>query len=313
MTEALEGLAEIARLEAEREGLELQLSAAHGHLEEAERRHREAESKLATEAADVARLESLSMTRILAGLRGTRDVDLSREQAEHLAAQYAVAEAGTRLEAARREVADRTRRLEAMEDRESRRVALFAQREREIASDPASAATSAQLVELAEQQGRLQAEAVQLKEAIAASEHARDALQEASSHLSSASGWATYDTFFGGGLITDLVKHDKLDKAGELMRRADAALTHLATELADVDVDAVGSVGVTEMARAFDVWFDNIFSDYQVRERIRDASSRVDRLLHDVDAVARDLTTRLGAVEASSRELEESRRAVLQA
>ncbi|MFS0885469.1 hypothetical protein [Aeromicrobium sp. 179-A 4D2 NHS] len=313
MSEAMQGLAEIARLEAEREGLQRQLDAARRHHEHAEERHREAVQRLDAEAADVRRLESLSMTRILAGLRGTRDTDLSREQAERLAAQYAVDEAEARRRTAQREIDDRTERLAALDGLEARRAELLALREREIAADPASSEAWTRLTEIAERQGTLEAEAVQLREAQAAARDARAALGEASQHLGSASGWATYDTFFGGGLVSDLMKHNRLDQAGELMRRADAALGHLATELADVDIDAVGEIGITELARAFDIWFDNIFSDYQVRERIRDAAARVDGLLHAVDRVADELMRRLGGVETALRDLEASRREVLTA
>ncbi|GAA3526391.1 hypothetical protein AFL01nite_04960 [Aeromicrobium flavum] len=311
MTEALQGLTELARLETERDGLQLQLAAANDQLADAERRHQDAVAKLETETADVEKLESYSMTRILAGLRGTRDVDLSRERAEQLAAQYAVAEADGRRQAAQREVDNRTERLAAIGDLEDRRTRLLAQREREIAADPASATTHARLTEIASRQGALAAETVQLQEAVEAAAHARVALAEASAHLSSAGTWATYDTFFGGGLVGDLVKHNKLDKAGELMRRADAALAHLGAELADVNVDAVGEVGITELARVFDIWFDNIFSDYQVRQRIREAATRIDGLLRDVDTVAGELATRAAGVTATLGGLEASRRELL--
>src|SRR5690606_784355 len=107
-----------------------------------------------------------------------------------------------------------------------------------------------------------------------------------------AGGWATYDTFFGGGMVTDMMKYDRLDRAGALMQQADAALAHLATELADVGVDAVGGIGITQMTQAFDVWFDNIFSDWAVRDRIRQAAARVDHLLAAVVATEDDLRQR---------------------
>ena len=311
MSEALDGLAEIARLETEREGLVQRLAVAERQVAEAHERHREAMAKVATESTDVERLESLSITRILAGLRGTRDVDLSRERAEQLAARYAAAQAESRLNVARREKDDLIRRLEALQDLEARRAVLLAQREREIAADPSTAGAADRLAELAGRRGELEAQAVQLREALTAAERACTALRDASRHLDSAGGWASYDTFLGGGLIADLVKHHKLDTAAELMRRADAALAHLATELADVDVAPVGSVGVSQLSRALDIWFDNIFTDFQVRERFRSAATRVNTLLRDVDAVGHDLARRLGDVREATQELEASRRAVL--
>src|SRR5262245_37166616 len=57
----------------------------------------------AIEMRDVERLEGLSLTRIVAALRGARDDELARERAEAEAARYRVAEAQARLEAVQRE------------------------------------------------------------------------------------------------------------------------------------------------------------------------------------------------------------------
>ncbi|WP_110181923.1 hypothetical protein [Nocardioides solisilvae] len=304
-------LAEVARLERERDGLVERLAAANRHLAEAERRYDEAAGALAAEQADVRRLEQLSVTRILAGLRGSRDADLDRERAEEQAAEYAAAEAAARRDAAREEVDHLVGRLAALGDLDARREELLVRREAEVAADPRSGPTRDRLAELAGRQGVLEAEATQLDEALAAADAARRSLDEAARHLGSAGSWATYDTFLGGGMVGDLMKHQRLDRAGDLMRHADAALRHLATELADVEVGAVGEVGVTELARTFDVWFDNVFSDWAVRERIRQAAARVAHLLRGVDEVGADLVRRRAGVGAALAEVEEGRRALL--
>ncbi|HYH35145.1 MAG TPA: hypothetical protein VD814_08360, partial [Nocardioides sp.] len=272
MTEdALTGLAQLARARTERDGLLAQLEVTRTRRDAARERLAQARSRLDDEQADVAALESMSMTRILAGLRGSRSADLDREQAEAAAARYAVAEAEARLAVEEREIASLEQRVAEHGDLDARRAELLAQREREVRDDPRSAATVARLEELAERLGVLQAESAQLAEADAAGRRAHEALHQAAQHLGSAGSWATYDTFFGGGLVADMVKHDRLDRAGALMQEADAALARLAGELADVGVGAVGGVGVTDFTRALDVWFDNIFSDWAVRDRIERA------------------------------------------
>ena len=93
-TDALRGLADLARDRTAREGLEAQLVVARQRLEDTEQRAAAAVDALAGELADVDRLESMSMTRILAGLRGRRDTDLDRERSEAQAAQYAARRGG---------------------------------------------------------------------------------------------------------------------------------------------------------------------------------------------------------------------------
>lgn len=274
-TDALRGLADLARDRTEKEGLEAQLVVARQRLADTQQRAVTAVGSLAEELADVDRLESMSMTRILAGLRGSRDSDLDRERAEAQAAQYAAAEAGARRAAADREVTELVVRINALGDLDARRDLLLAEREAEVAADPASSGTSARLTELATALGTREAELRQVDEAAVAAQHALGALARAAEHLGSAGSWSTYDTFFGGGMVTDMVKYDRLDKAGQVIRQADAALGHLATELADVGLRAVGVIEVDQMTQFFDVWFDNIFSDWAVRDRISRAHDQV--------------------------------------
>ena len=311
MTHALNGLAELARQRAERDGLTARLEVARAQHQRAQERVAGARTRLEDERADVTALESLSMTRILAGLRGSREADLDRERAEAAVVEYAVAEAEARAEVEAREIASLEARIREYWNLDIRHAELLEQREREMRDDPGSAATAGRLDEVAERLGALEAEAVQLAEADSAARQAHDALQQAARHLGSAGSWATYDTFFGGGMVGDLMKHQRLDQAAALMRAADAALARLATELADVGIGSVGEVGITELTRALDIWFDNIFSDWAVRDRIGRAANRVQELLVAVGAVGQELQRRQAAVARAQQQLAGERERLL--
>ena len=49
---------------------------------------------------------------------------------------------------------------------------------------------------------------------------------------------------------------------------------------------------MTDLTRTFDVWFDNIFSDWAVKRRIYDAQDRTRQAFHAVAEVRRSLSTR---------------------
>lgn len=310
-TPALDALVEVAQQEAERDGLEVQLRIASDRLSAATDRAAMATDALAGELADVARLEELSLTRILATMRGRRDQDLDRERAEVQSAEYVAAEAESRRRSAQSEVDSIVARLAGFGDLTARRVELLAQREAEVAADPGARATSARLVETATDLGRRAAERVQLEEAIAAGHVAAGSLDQAARHLGAAGDWATFDTFLGGGLLTDMVKYDNLDKAGTLMRQADAALARLASELADVGMSSVGGIEITQLTGFFDVWFDNIFSDWAVRERVRQAKARVVRARAAVEQAGSELGRRLASCDAEIERLQEVRNTLL--
>jgi hypothetical protein len=266
-------------------------------------------SRLTDEAADVARLESLSLVRVWASLRGDRDERLDRERAEQQAAQYAVATAEARLAAAGRDLADVDAALADLGDVDARLRRALEAKETWLRS--AGGATAAQLAVVARETGRLWAERTEIAEARTAAARATEVLDAAAEHLRSANGWSTYDTFFDGGMIASMVKHDKLDRAAALMREADAALRHLSVELGDLGEQGVGELGIDGMTRTFDVWFDNIFTDLSVRNRIAEARDRVHVARTTVGGVAARLDGRLHDVEARLTELAAQRERVL--
>jgi hypothetical protein len=132
-------------------------------------------------------------------------------------------------------------------------------------------------------------------------------LSQVQDRLGNASGWSTYDTWFGGGMIASSIKHERMDEAAQAAATADQRLAVLRTELADV-----GDPGLTAPQLALsggtkfvDVWFDNFFTDMAVADRIRQAERQVaesaqtvDRLRALLTSRASDMQARLNAIEA---------------
>ncbi len=135
----------------------------------------------------------------------------------------------------------------------------------------------------------LQAEGRELDEALAAVAQARRRVGEARERLGSAHSWGTYDTWFGGGLFSSMIKHERIDEADRAMGQVDAALETVRRELADVGVGPVGSVGIDPLHRTLDVWFDNFLSDLGTQGRIKDAQGRLDGLSAALDGAEQEL------------------------
>lgn len=74
----------------------------------------------------------------------------------------------------------------------------------------------------------------EIDEAIRAGERALDSLREAKNQLNSARNWGIYD-MIGGGLISSMIKHSKIDQANEWMDQANRDLRCFAKELRDVE------------------------------------------------------------------------------
>jgi hypothetical protein len=232
-----------------------------------------AREKLADAAEDVQALESFSPTRIWATLRGSRDTDLDQEQAEHQAAQYEVARAEAFVHTAQEEVRRAEAELTALGDVAARREAALAAKEEWLTA--AGGGASEELARIAGDLGLNLSQSKEVREALAAGDGAARYLDQAARLLDSAGGWATYDTFFGGGMLTDAMKYDRMDQAQRLLHEADRALKTFASELADVGLQVVvRGLTLDGLTQAFDFWFDNIFTDWAVKDRISEASRR---------------------------------------
>lgn len=306
MTDQLE---QAVRRRKESLALRTRLEAATQHADATTERLQEARDALAREDRDVARQQSVSWSRVLSALRGSSATDKERETAERDAARYLAADAEARDDLAWRDVQAAQSQLDALGDVEAAYVAALAEHERSVAAhDPAM---GAELARLDRRRGTLLAEDAEAREAHAAGMVAREQLLRARNLLGSARSWSSWDTFGGGGLFTDLMKYDKLDEVAAVLRDADEALSRFSRELADLRLAAVEAVDIDGLTRTFDVWFDNIFSDLAVRDRIRDAEQRVSEALGAVETTLNGLTERGHALAAELDELAAGREQVL--
>ncbi|RRF88795.1 MAG: hypothetical protein DUD33_09990 [Coriobacteriaceae bacterium] len=121
-----------------------------------------------------------------------------------------------------------------------------------------------------------------------AGQRALASLREAEKSLDSARNWGFVD-ILGGGLITSLVKHSRMDDASEAIERAQTDLETFAKALKSVS----GVTGVRlerdGVLEAFDVLLDNSISDLFVQSHIEDARSQVKTSISRVTAILAEL------------------------
>lgn len=119
------------------------------------------------------------------------------------------------------------------------------------------------------------------QEAIIAGERALDSLYEAQNQLRKARNWGIYD-ILGGGFISSLIKHSKIDNARTCIERAKYDLQCFNRELRDVSYDI--SVDVGDFLTFFDL-MDGFFADLLVQSRISDASRRIEDAIYRVQDI----------------------------
>ena len=298
-----------AQNRARRDQLDAQLRIANALVEQRAVESAEAEQKVAAESADVRRLEGFSPAKVWSVLRGDIDDRLAVERAEQQAAEHAAAGARERLDHARADADRLTAERDALGDVDTAFALALDAEERVLRL--AGGDVAGELVRIDTAHGERVAQRLELSEATAAATYAQQALDAAQASLDSAGGWSTYDTFFNGGFLADMMKHDHIEQSRRAFAEVNRALETLAAELADIDAAPVHGVQISESLAVFDVLFDNIFSDWTVRERIADAQHDAADLRMRLGVLVDDLSARTAAAEQALADLDAERERLL--
>ena len=135
--------------------------------------------------------------------------------------------------------------------------------------------TANEIIELEERIAALEAQKREIKEAISAGYSARGTADRILAELEDADGWNTWDLIGGGGIITHMAKHSHLDSAQDLVQELQSKLRRFKTELADIQITANMQVNVDGFLRFADYFFDGLFADWAVGDRISQSQSSV--------------------------------------
>ena len=136
-------------------------------------------------------------------------------------------------------------------------------------------AAADQIIEIEQKIAALEAKKREIKEAISAGYSARSTADRILSELESADGWNTWDMFGGGGIITHMAKHSHLDEAQDLVSDLQSKLRRFKTELADIQITANMQVNVDSFLRFSDYFFDGLFADWAVGDKINQSMNSV--------------------------------------
>jgi DNA repair exonuclease SbcCD ATPase subunit len=216
---------------------------------------------------DVKQLEKNSIGTLLKKISGNYQKEYEKETKEYLAAKAKYDEFNIMIEDLQSEV-NRYRNEIVRKEQEIKR------KKQDLRSNYPEGMEVAKKEE--ELRKKLYSQKKELEEAITATQRVYELAMDARDQYKSAKSWATYDTFFNGGLISDLIKYDKIDNAAALISQLQSATDRMNKELRDVKIAFDSNINqIDGGTRFFDIAFDNIFTDWSVRNKL---SSNVDEL-----------------------------------
>ena len=257
-------------------------------------RVRELEAIKMDEQADVDRLEGRSLASFFYNVIGKMDERLNKEREEAYAARVKYDAAARELEAIDGDIQRCESELSGLRGCEREYEATL--REKANAVKSAGGARAEEILKLEERHAYLESQKKELREAISAGNSARSTAESVLSSLDSAEGWGTWD-LLGGGLLADMAKHSHLDEAQGAIERLQSQLRRFKTELADVTIHADMQVNVDGFLRFADYFFDGLFADWAVMDKISQSQSQVQSTKSQIDSVLSRLNSMMSAAE----------------
>ena len=227
------------------------------------------------ETADVEKLEKGSVSGFLFAFLGQKEERLEKEREEAVQAGLNYHSALARLEDLKGRMEQLQKEADSLQEIPEEYEKELNGRKTALMGKPGA---GERLLELERQKGEEKAREKEIKEAERAGRAAKNQVEYVLEKLNSAKRWGVYDVV-GGGLMSDLIKYQRVDDAQAGIERLQILLSRFRTELADVGPAAsVEGVNAGAGLRFADYFFDGIVFDWMALSRIQDARDRMERL-----------------------------------
>lgn len=94
---------------------------------------------------------------------------------------------------------------------------------------------------------------------------------------------------FGGGLMTDMIKHSCIDDAHSEVQEIQSLLRQFKTELTDINVNSDITIETNGFAKFADFFFDGLISDWFMQSKIENSKESVMQVSKQVQRVLDEL------------------------
>lgn len=292
---------------AKKAGLESRIKELDRQRQELTARIRQLEWIKSKEQSDVDELEGHSLAAFFYGVIGKREEKLNKEREEAYAAKVKYDTAAYELETVLEELERLRIQLRDLKNCEQRYEKALEEKSGEMKRSGRQ--LGKEILKLEEQEAYLESQKQEVEEAIRAGREALDASDSILSSLGSAENWGAWD-LIGGGLITDMIKHSKLDEAQNQVTVLQEKLRRFKTELADIEIQADLQVGISGFMRFADVFFDGLFADWAVinkinnsKSQVQDTRAQIDRVLNHLHSMDRKIQADLEGTRQKRKDL----------
>lgn len=256
------------------------------------------------EQEEMDKLSHLSWSSLWAAAKGCLEEDLEREQAEVWAVQAKIQETHRQLEEIHREIEACRARVSADESCEVEYCDLLKRKETDYRrSDPNFVA---RMAELERRELAAATERRELNEALCVGGRVLEQMAAVFNRLENARNWSSWD-IASNSVYADIMKYSNMDEAQRMIEELQSELRRYQAELVDVAQDASFILIMDVCTWGIDICFDNVFAAWMVRDRIIQASNRLEEVQQRVQQTQGQLESRLEDVQQRMESLRKER------
>ncbi|MBO3375523.1 hypothetical protein [Clostridium perfringens] len=277
-----------------KEILEKRNLSLENELNSKEKELGELEKRLNKELKDVQKLKSLSFSNLISNILRNKDEKLEKEEREYLEAKLKYDNFKFKVEKLRYDVEENNNRLGQLINIEGKYKDLISEK-RELVKK-FNLNIRDEIIEIENEIKDLLSNKTEISEALREANNCLMISEETLKSLMSAKNWGIYD-IVGGGMISSAIKHNRIDDAKTYMERLSYSVDRLNKELGDVDTSIFNEgLNISGFSYTFDIFFDNIFSDFSVQGEINDSLYKIEDFRNKVLNLIRKLEEKENSV-----------------
>ena len=273
--------------------LEAMLKELKQQQEPLAKKVKELEARMVSERRDVAVLEGRSLAAFFYTLTGRMDEKRSEERKEYYAARVKYDAARRELDAIEMDIEVTEEDLSDLADCEERYARAI--EKKRLAIEQADDPRSRDFLEKEQALNRLQCQEKELEEAIAAGTNVLRIASDVLNSLRSVENLGYLDRL-GHNRLMDMAKNETLDDAQKNVEALQVALQKFNKELTDIPSRDSLQGSIDRMLKFSDDFFENLFMDATVPQRLRQSYAQVEQALDPALGILRQLQSRLEEV-----------------
>jgi hypothetical protein len=249
---------------------------------------KESQIKVNREQSDVDELHHITLQWAIASLLRNKEEKLQKEEQELLDATMKHERLESELQVLQDELDHYKRKEQDVKEISSILKQLYKDKERLLIE--AYPFIKDKFIEFDRHESLAKEQLIEIDEALEVGERTRRALGKALDKLQSAKNWGTFDMWSRNSMLSSIQKHRRIDEANTYLSQANAYLRRFKEECKDIKLDVKANhLFMNSTDYTFDVFFDNIFTDYRILEEIRSAYTSCEQSIYRLKTQMKDI------------------------